>query len=150
MKENRPRPAGLDDYIAGFAPEVRRLLKQVRATIRKAAPQAQETISYRIAAYMLEGPLVYFAAFKRHIGFYPTSSGTRNFKKELSGYKGAKGSVQFPLNQPLPLGLIAKITRFRVRENLQRARTRNAKAKKKLKSRRRAAIHNPQRKETRV
>ena len=125
MKKNSHKPATIDDYISGFAPEIQRLLKQVRNTIRKAAPKAQETISYGIPAFMLEGPVVYFAAFKHHIGFYPTSSGTRAFKKELSSYKGAKGSVQFPLDQPMPLNLIAKMARFRVKENLERARAKS-------------------------
>src|SRR5436853_7589579 len=101
------------DYIASFPRDVQRILKQVRTTIRKAAPRAHETISYRIPAFMLEGPVVYFAAFKNHLGFYPTASGISQFKRELSGYKGAKGSVQFPLDQPIPLQLIAKITKFR-------------------------------------
>jgi uncharacterized protein YdhG (YjbR/CyaY superfamily) len=121
-------PTTTSDYIAGFPRPIQRILKQVRNTIRKAAPKARETISYRIPAFMQEGPVVYFAAFKRHLGFFPTSSGIRRFKKELSGYRGAKGSVQFPLDQPMPLKLIAEITRFRVKENLERAQ-----AKKKQK-----------------
>jgi uncharacterized protein YdhG (YjbR/CyaY superfamily) len=116
------KSGSIDDYIQGFRPEIQHVLKQVRNTIRKAAPKAQETISYRIPVFMLEGPVVYFAAFKHHLGFYPTSSGTRKFRKELAGYKGAKGSVQFPLDQPMPLDLIAKIAKFRVKENLQRAK----------------------------
>jgi uncharacterized protein YdhG (YjbR/CyaY superfamily) len=128
VKANATTPETIDDYIAGFPPPVQRILKQVRNTIRKAAPKAQEALSYRVPAFTQEGPLVYFAAFKHHVGFFPTASGISNFKNELSGYKGAKGSVQFPLDQPMPLNLIAKITRFRVKENLQRA-----KAKKKRK-----------------
>jgi uncharacterized protein YdhG (YjbR/CyaY superfamily) len=125
MKKDSNKPAAVDDYIAGFAPEIQRLLKQVRNTIRTAVPKARETISYGMPAFLLEGPVVYFAAFKHHIGFYPTSSGTRAFKKELSSYKGAKGSVQFPLDQPMPLNLIAKMARFRVKENLERAKARS-------------------------
>ena len=114
---NRQSP-DVDAYIRQFPPAVRLKLAAVRRTIRRAAPGAEELISYRLPAYRLDGMLVYFAAFKRHIGFYPTSSGIRAFKAELAGYKGGKGSVQFPLDRPLPLGLIARIVRFRVRENL--------------------------------
>ena len=108
----------VDAYIAGFPPGVRTILKKMRATVRKAAPQAQEKISYRIPAFALNGNLVYFAAFKNHIGFYPTSSAIKSFKRELSRYVGAKGSVRFPLDQPIPFDLVAKIVKFRVTENL--------------------------------
>ncbi len=97
-------------------------------TIRKAAPDAEETISYQIPTFTLKGNLVHFAAFKKHIGFYPTSTGIREFEKELSVYEGAKGSVQFPLDRSIPYDLISKIVKFRVRENLDRA---EAKQKKK-------------------
>ena len=110
----------IDDYITLQNPEVQILLNQVRQTIKIAAPNAQEVISYAMPGYKQNGILVYFAAFKSHIGFYPTASGIANFKNELSNYKGAKGSVQFPINQPIPLDLIAKIVKFRVEENLNK------------------------------
>jgi uncharacterized protein YdhG (YjbR/CyaY superfamily) len=112
----------VDGYIAGFPPDVQRILKQVRSTVRKAAPAAEETISYRIPSYTLKGKLVYFAAFKKHIGFYPRVTGIAKFKRELSTYEGAKGSVRFPLDRPIPLGLISKIVKFRVKENVARAK----------------------------
>lgn len=111
----------IDDYIAGFPAEIQTLLQKVRATVRKAAPGAEETISYRIPTFRLEGNLVHFAAFKNHIGFYPTASGIKNFKKELAAYKTAKGSVQFPVERPIPYGVITRIVKFRVKENRARA-----------------------------
>jgi uncharacterized protein YdhG (YjbR/CyaY superfamily) len=108
----------IDKYIAKFPKETRALLGQVRTTIRKAAPEAEEVISYRMPAYKLNGMLLWFAGHSKHIGFYPMASGIKAFKKELSIFKGAKGSVQFPIDKPLPLGLIAKIVKFRVAENL--------------------------------
>lgn len=115
------RPVDIDSYIADFPPETQELLQQIRATIKKAAPQATEVISYAMPAFKLHAVLVYFAAYKNHIGFYPTASGIEIFKKELSVYKGAKGSVQFPLDKPLPLDLITKIVEFRVAEDQQKA-----------------------------
>ncbi len=112
------KPGSVDAYIASFPPATRELLEQVRATIQKAAPKAEEVISYQMPAYKYNGMLVYFAGYKQHIGFYPTASGIAAFKKELSGYKGARGSVQFPLDKPMPLALIAKMVKFRVKENL--------------------------------
>ncbi len=110
----------VDRYIAGFPDNVRELLMQLRAAVREAAPEAEEVISYQMPAYRLQGMLVYFAGYKNHIGFYPTSSGIKAFKQELSAYKGAKGTVQFPLDKPLPLDIIKKIVAFRVAENLQK------------------------------
>jgi len=110
----------IDQYILTFPNEVQKLLAQLRTAISKAAPEAEEVISYRMPAFKFHGILVYFAGHKNHIGFYPTSTGTAAFKEELSEYKGAKGSVQFPLDKPLPLGLITKIVKFRVKENLQK------------------------------
>ncbi len=107
----------IDEYIGTFPKNVQDILQKLRQTIRKAAPEAEEAISYQIPTFKLNGNLVHFAAFKNHIGFYPTSSGIRAFKKELSQYKGAKGSVQFPIDQPLPLSLISEIVKFRVKEN---------------------------------
>ena len=113
----------IDAYIAGFPRGTQKLLEQLRATIKKAAPLAEEVISYGMPAFKLNGMLVWFAAHTKHIGFYPRISGIAAFKKELSIYKGAKGSVQFSLDKPLPLGLITKIVKFRVTENLQKAKT---------------------------
>lgn len=115
------KPASVDEYIAGFPEDVQLLLDQVREAIKKAAPMAEEVISYQMPAYKLNGMLVYFAAFSKHIGFYPAASGIAAFKKELSIYKGAKGSVQFPHNKPLPLDLIVRVVEYRVQENLQKA-----------------------------
>lgn len=111
----------IDEYIADFPKETQLILEQIRATIRKSAPEAEETISYRMPAYKQNGVLVYFAACKNHIGFYPTASGIANFKAELSGYKSSKGAVQFPIENPIPLDLIAKIVQFRVKENLNKS-----------------------------
>jgi uncharacterized protein YdhG (YjbR/CyaY superfamily) len=119
--------ASIDEYIDGFPKEVQDVLGKLRATIRKAAPEAKETINYAIPTFTLEGNLVHFAAFKKHIGFYPAPSGIEAFKKELSVYEGAKGSVQFPLGKPLPLGLVTKIVKFRVKENLEKAKKKQKK-----------------------
>ncbi len=127
MRTDQTAPKTADQYIAGFPPDVQEILKKIRMTIRKAAPNAQETIKYRIPTFTLKGNLVHFAAFKKHIGFYPTPTGTAKFKKELSVYEGAKGSVQFPLDKPIPFDLIRRIVKFRVKENLERA---EAKGKK--------------------
>lgn len=115
----------VDEYIARFPEEVQNKLKQMRTAIQKAAPEAQETISYQMPAYKLHGVLVYFAAFKNHIGFYATPTGSEAFRKELSVYKIGKGSIQFPLNEPLPLKLITEIVQFRVAENLEKKGTKN-------------------------
>ncbi len=113
----------IDTYIANYPKETQKLLKQLYATIKKAAPGAEEKISYGIPTFRLAGRnLVHFGGFKNHISFFPTSSGISEFKKELSGYKGAKGTVQFPLDKPLPLALITKIVKFRVKENLELAK----------------------------
>ncbi len=128
MRADRTAPKTIDEYIAGFPQDVQVILEKIRRTIRKAAPAAEETISYQIPTFTLKGNLVHFAAFKKHIGFYPTSTGIEKFKKELSAYEGAKGTVRFPLDKPIPLDLIARIVKFRVKENLARA---EAKRKKK-------------------
>jgi uncharacterized protein YdhG (YjbR/CyaY superfamily) len=108
----------IDEYIAGFPEDIQTALEQVRATIKKAAPEAEETISYAIPTFTINKKyLVYFAGFKNHIGFYPAPVGIEVFKKELSQYKQGKGSVQFPLNEPMPLDLITKIVKYRVKEN---------------------------------
>ena len=110
----------IDEYIHLFPADVQTLLNQVRRTIREAAPEAEETINYQMPTFTLHGNLVHFAAFKNHIGFYPTPTGIEAFKEELSPYKGAKGSVQFPIDQPMPLSLIRRIVEYRVKENLER------------------------------
>ncbi len=109
-------PRDIDEYIAGFEAHVRVVLEEVRTSIRNAAPEATETIKYRIPTFVQNGNLVHFAAFKNHVGFYPAPSGIARFKAELSQYKWAKGSVQFPLDRPVPLKLIERIVRFRVSE----------------------------------
>lgn len=108
----------INTYIASFPKETQKLLEQVRATVREAAPEAKETINYGIPTFTLKGNLVHFAAFKNHIGFYPTPSGIEAFKKDLSDYEGAKGSVKFPLDKPIPIDLIGRIVKFRVNESL--------------------------------
>ena len=110
----------VDSYISSQSNEVRERLEIVRHIIKTAAPDAEEVISYNMPAFKFHGMLVYFAVFKHHIGFYPMASGISEFKKELSIYKGAKGSVQFPLDKPLPITLIKKIIKFRVRENIEK------------------------------
>src|SRR4030042_3201277 len=110
----------IDTFIAGFPKGTQKILEQLRSTIRKTAPGAEEKIAYGIPTFTLHGNLVHFSAYKHHIGFYPTSSGIQAFKNELSDYKSAKGSVQFPLDKPLPLDLISKIVKFRVNENLEK------------------------------
>jgi uncharacterized protein YdhG (YjbR/CyaY superfamily) len=107
----------IDQYIAGFPPETRELLKKIRATIHKAAPKVTEAIKYGIPTFVLEGNLVHFAAYEHHIGFYPTSSGITAFKKELAKYETARGTVRFPLDEKIPFGLITRIVKFRVKEN---------------------------------
>jgi uncharacterized protein YdhG (YjbR/CyaY superfamily) len=111
----------IDEYIAAFPEDVQRKLQGLRATIKASAPDAQERISYQIPTFTLKGNLVHFAAYKKHIGFYPTSSAIREFKRELSIYEGGKGTVRFPIDEPLPLKLISKIVKFRVSENLKNA-----------------------------
>jgi uncharacterized protein YdhG (YjbR/CyaY superfamily) len=122
-------PNGINEHIASFPKDVQSILEKVRGTIRKAAPKAEETINYGIPTFTLEGNLVHFAGFKSHIGFYPTPSGIEKFKAELSKYEGAKGSVKFPLDKPIPYTLISKIVKFRVKENLERAAAKGKKKK---------------------
>ena len=117
-------PTTTDEYITGFPEDIQLILNQVRAIIKEATPEAEESIAYGMPAYKLKGkPLVYFAGFKNHIGFYATPSGHAEFAKELSKYKQGKGSVQFPLDQPIPYELIAQIVAFRVFENLEKGKT---------------------------
>ncbi len=120
----------IDEYINMFPEDVRTVLNELRQTIKEVAPEAEETINYQIPTFTLHGNLVHFAAFKNHIGFYPTPSGMEAFKKELLAYKGAKGSVQFPIDQPLPWPLIRKIVEYRVKENVERNEKKKASSKK--------------------
>lgn len=115
------KPKDIDEYIASFSPEVQKLLEQVRATIHKTAPEATEAISYAMPTFKLNGNLVHFAAFTNHIGFYALPSGNVAFQEELAPYKSGKGSIQFPFDEPLPLGLITKIVHFRIKENAEKA-----------------------------
>lgn len=120
MKTDQISPKTIDEYIAGFSTDIQEILAKIRLTIREAAPEAEETIKYQIPTFALKGNLVHFAAFKKHIGFYPTPTGIEQFKDELSVYEGAKGSVKFPLDQPIPFDLISRIVKFRVAENLEK------------------------------
>lgn len=120
----------IDEYIAPFPEEVRQMLEELRETIRKAAPAAEETINYAMPTFKLNGNLVHFAGYKKHIGFYPAPSGITAYKKELSAYTLSKGAIQFPLNKPLPLGIVTKIVKFRVKEQLAKVKS-TPKSKKK-------------------
>lgn len=110
----------IDEYIATFPENVQDILGKIRKVIREAAPEAEETISYGMPTFKLNGNLVHFAAYENHIGFYPTPSGIETFKEELSAYKCGKGSVQFPIDKPVPFDLVEKIVFFRVEENLNK------------------------------
>ena len=122
MDQDASKIHTIDEYIATCPEHVQKILQELRAVIKAAAPEAVEKISYQMPTFALHGNLVHFAAHKNHIGFYPTPSGIEAFKEELAVYKGAKGSVQFPINQPLPWDLIGRIVRFRVAENLSHAK----------------------------
>jgi uncharacterized protein YdhG (YjbR/CyaY superfamily) len=121
METNKAKTNTIDEFIALYPIDVQEILKKVRATIKKAAPEAVETIAYGIPTFVLKGNLVHFSAYKNHIGFYPTSSGIARFKDELTVYKTSRGTVQFPLDKPIPYDLISKIVTFRVKENLEKA-----------------------------
>jgi uncharacterized protein YdhG (YjbR/CyaY superfamily) len=121
MKTNHAET--IDEYIAGFPKDVQKKLESIRTVIRKAAPKAEEAIKYAIPTFVLNGNLVHFAAFKNHIGFYPAPMGLKEFEKELAAYAGGKGSVQFPINEPMPLSLITKIVKFRVQQNTAKAKS---------------------------
>lgn len=121
MEGNKITSESIDEYILKFPPKIQEILNMLRKVIRESAPDAKEKISYQMPTFVLHGNLVHFAAYKNHIGFYPTPSGINAFKYELSEYKGAKGSVQFPIEKPLPYQLISKIVKFRVDENTKQA-----------------------------
>jgi uncharacterized protein YdhG (YjbR/CyaY superfamily) len=116
------KPATIDEYISAFPEEIQQKLEQMRNTIRQAAPEAQEAIKYGMPAFIYRGNLVYFAAFKNHIGFYATPTGNEAFAEDLAAYHIGKGSIQFPIDQPLPLNLVARIVKYRVEENLQKSK----------------------------
>ena len=117
-------PATVDEYIAGFPPAVRAILRRVRQAVRQAAPQAQEVISYRMPALRQGGVLVYFAAFRKHVGLYPPVKGNAALEKAVARYAGKKGNLRFPLDQPMPYDLMARITRFRLKQVRAKARSR--------------------------
>jgi uncharacterized protein YdhG (YjbR/CyaY superfamily) len=121
MRTNQTAPKDIDEYIAGFPKDVQETLKKIRVTIRKAAPGAEETISYQMPTFTLKGILVCFAAYKKHIGLYPAPAGTERFNKQLSVYRTGKSSVRFPLDKPIPFDLISQIVKFRVKNNLEKA-----------------------------
>ena len=122
MKTRPTAPKNIDEYIAGFPTDVQEILQKIRATIRKAAPDVEETISYKMPTFNLKGHyLVYFAAYKKHIGFYAAPRADADFKEDLSAYEAGKGTLQFPLDKPIPYKLISKIVKFRVKENLAKA-----------------------------
>lgn len=117
MKSNLPKD--IDEYIAGFPKEVQQMLQEMRTAILKAAPKAEETIKYAMPTFTFHGNLVHFAGYKNHIGFYPAPSGIEEFKKELAAYERSKGAIRFPLDKKLPLSLISKIVKFRVKKTLE-------------------------------
>jgi uncharacterized protein YdhG (YjbR/CyaY superfamily) len=126
--KNKPEAAqDIDDYIARFPTDVQRILEKIRETIAKAAPDAAETIKYGMPTFTLEGNLVHFAAFKKHIGVFPPVKGDENFSKETSVYEGPKGNFRFPLDAPIPYGLVRKIVKLRIKENLERAQAKTKK-----------------------
>ena len=119
----------IDEYISEFPKDIQKKLKELRTAIRKAAPKAEEKISYAIPTFALHGNLVHFAAFKSHIGFYPAPRAIQEFKEELSKYEGGKGTVQFPLDEPIPLKLVTRMVKFRVAENMEKAALKKLKKK---------------------
>ncbi len=121
------KPETIDEYISLYPLEVQELLQKVRMVIKKAAPEAIEAIKYQLPTFVLNGNLVHFGAFKNHIGFYPAPSGISVFKQELSVYEGGKGSIQFPIDKEIPFDLIGRIVQFRVRENLEKVKSKSKK-----------------------
>jgi uncharacterized protein YdhG (YjbR/CyaY superfamily) len=129
MDNDKARFSSIDEYIATFPEEIQTTLQEIRKTVKAAAPDAEEKISYQMPTFFLKGNLVHFAAFKNHIGFYPTPSGVEAFKEEIARYQGAKGSIRFPLHEPMPLDLITRIVKMRVAENLKKAELKSRKRK---------------------
>jgi uncharacterized protein YdhG (YjbR/CyaY superfamily) len=129
MEGNKKSFATIDEYIAHFPENVQEHLQSLRKVIRETAPEAQEKISYQMPTFALHGNLVHFAAYKNHIGFYPTPSGINAFKDKMTGYKTAKATVQFPLDEPMPYELIRKIVKFRVAENKEKSKNKSNKKK---------------------
>jgi uncharacterized protein YdhG (YjbR/CyaY superfamily) len=117
----------IDEYIEAFPPETQLILRKIRLTVRKAAPRATEKISYRMPAFFLDGVLIYFAAFKNHIGIYPPVRGDEKLLAKLSPYRGEKGNLKFPLDEPIPYDLITKVVKFRIKQQQERARSRRKK-----------------------
>jgi len=125
MKASLPAPTSVDEYIDAFPPKVQVILERIRKTVRKSAPDAEEIISYRMPAFRQNGILVYFAAFKKHIGLFPPVSGDRAIEKAIAPYAGPKGNLQFPLDQPIPYELIGRIVKLRVKQSLEKKRVVN-------------------------
>ena len=129
MKTNQAAPKDISEYIAGFPEEVQEKLEKIRVTIKKAVPNAEETIRYKIPTFNLKGKyLIYFAAYKKHIALYPAPIGIEEFKEEISPYESGKGTLQFPLDQPIPFNLIRKIVKYRAKENLARVTAKEKKS----------------------
>jgi uncharacterized protein YdhG (YjbR/CyaY superfamily) len=128
MKITQTAPRNIDDYIAGVPTDIQKIMQKIRATIRKAAPQAEETISYKMPAFNLNGQyLIYFAAYKKHIGMYPVPTGDAEFRQQIEAYQTGKGTLQFPLDQPIPYKLISRIVKLRAKENMERAQMKRKK-----------------------
>ena len=129
MKTKPASPQNIDDYIADFPADVQEVLQKIRITIKKAAPRAEEAISYKIPTFNLKGQyLIYFAAYKKHIGLYPVPSGDEEFNQEISIYQAGKGTLRFPLDKPIPYKLISKIVKIRAKENSAKAAANRKKA----------------------
>ena len=129
MENNQQGYQSIDEYITSFPEDIQKKLEELRAVIKASAPGAVEKISYQMPTFALKGNLVHFAAYKKHIGFYPAPSGIEAFREELSAYEVSKGAIRFPIEEPLPLDLVSKIVKFRVAENLSKAETRLSKRK---------------------
>ncbi len=125
---DRPAPRNIDEYIAGFSPEVQSILEKIRSIIKEAAPAAEETISYRIPAFRLHGDLIYFAAFKKHIGLFPPVTGDKKLRQSTARFRGQKGNLKFPLNESIPYALIKKVVKFRVEEHLEKVASKRRRA----------------------
>jgi uncharacterized protein YdhG (YjbR/CyaY superfamily) len=130
MKTGSAKPASIDQYIAAYPPKVRTILKKIRRTIHEAAPNAEEVISYRMPAFKQGGVLVYFAAFKNHIGLFPPVRGNPTLERAVARYAGPKGNLRFPLDEPIPYALIARIVKFRAKRNLAKAGAKRVKTKR--------------------